>query len=76
MSGGRLVRPRTSRPGPFRLVIAGRPRQPDVLLGQFGFAALADVVLVSDQRVAGPGGDKFRFGGEEVQRGLAFVSLA
>ncbi|MFI1049680.1 hypothetical protein ACH4U3_28520 [Streptomyces griseoruber] len=32
-------------------------------------------VLVAGRRLSGPGGDEVRFGGEQIQQGLAFVGL-
>ncbi|GHD07657.1 hypothetical protein GCM10010313_27080 [Streptomyces violarus] len=61
--------------GPFRLALAGRPKQPDVLAGQLVLEAPAEVVLVADQRLSRPGGGQARFGGEQVQQGLALVGL-
>jgi hypothetical protein len=39
------------------------------------FEVTAQVVLVADQRLAGPGGDEVRFGREQVLQGLALVGL-
>jgi hypothetical protein len=61
--------------GTLRLTLAGRPQQPEVQLGQLVLEVTAEVVLVADQRLSGPGGDQLRFGSEQVQQRLALVGL-
>jgi hypothetical protein len=58
-----------------RLTLAGRPQQPEVQLGQLVLEVSAEVVLVADQRLSGPGGDQLRFGNEQVQQRLTLISL-
>jgi hypothetical protein len=45
-------------PGPFRLALASKPQQPDVLLDQLVLEVAAEVVPVADQRLSRPGGDE------------------
>lgn len=64
--------------GPFRLALAGWPQQPNALLDQLMFEVPAEVVLVADQRLSGPVGDKVRLCREQIQQGCAlnFTGLA
>ncbi|GAA2354695.1 hypothetical protein SVIO_003480 [Streptomyces violaceusniger] len=60
--------------GPLPFALAGRPQQLDALLGAFLFGGAAGVVLVADQRLAGPGGEEVGVSavstGPAVLRGL------
>src|SRR5450631_1519139 len=63
------------RTGPRGLALAGRPQQPDPRVGHGGFEVVAVVVLVTDESLAGPGGDQVRASGEHAAQHIAFVSF-
>jgi hypothetical protein len=58
------------------LALAGRAQQRDPRRGDGGLEVAAVVVLVADQRLAGPGGQQARVGGEHADEHLALVGLS
>src|SRR6266542_3350010 len=63
------------RAGPVGFALASRAQQPHALLGQRGFERAAEVVLVGDEGLVGPGGQQGRVGGKDAQQDLPFVGL-